>query len=650
MGGGGIRCYRLFCCMSRILLLIVALATTSWVAADLEIARLGPYGGDVRSLAVHPARPDTYFLGTADGQIYISRDTGDSWTRLVPGLRRRDLVVDNLAFHPKSPDVLYAATWELKSNQGRLFKTEDAGVSWEELSLGNYQSSIRAVAIAPSEPEVLAVGMTEGVVLSVDGGRTWERISRGYRSMHNVNSLAFDPTDSHTLYVGTWHLGFRTSDRGKKWEPMHAGMIDDSDMFSLLVHPKKPEILYSSACTGVYRSNNRGTLWIRQRNGFPREAIRTRSLHLDPMNHDILYAGTTVGLYVSYDGSDSWRLLKKDIVVNAISVNPADHRILLVGTDDAGVIKSTDSGQTFRQVNTGFIHRQVAALAASAAHPGTYYAAVPKDRQFGGFFVSRDMGQTWDSHNDGLGSAVSEVRTILLDSRSDRIYLGTSRGLYQGIPGESPWQLLEATRNLSISGIAEIEGEALLLATSSGIFRLEQRTNRLKRLIIPIYQGKINTVVYEPDSRRILAGGDTGVFRSEDGGNTWTIKVKGLPYTPIHVLERNGERLFAGTRHGVFYSDNDGDTWSSSQGIYSLDVQAIKPNPHDSQEVFAADLLAGYLFRSRDGGANWTVYDTGTSRSRIAALVFASSGDLLAGTLSDGVYRIDRLDAPTGSR
>jgi photosystem II stability/assembly factor-like uncharacterized protein len=636
--------------MSRFAYLVVLLATTSWMAADVDIVRLGPYGGDVRSLAVHPARPDTYFLGTADGQIYISADTGDTWRKVVPGLKRRDLVVDNLAFHPHNPDMLYAATWELKSNQGRLFRTEDAGATWEELSLGNYQSSIRAIAIAPSEPDVLAVGMTEGVVLSVDGGRTWERISRGYRSMHNVNSLAFDPTESNTLYVGTWHLGFRTSDRGRKWEPMHSGMIDDSDMFSLIVHPQKPDILFSSACSGVYRSNNRGTLWTRQRNGFPREAIRTRSLLLDPVNPDTLYAGTTVGLYASYDGGMSWRILKKDVVVNAISVNPTDNSILLIATDDAGVIKSTDSGRSFRQVNTGFIHRQVAALATDANHPGTYYAAVPKDRQFGGFFISRDMGKTWNSHNEGLGSAVSEIRTILLGNPSHRVYLGTSRGLFHGIPGETPWKLVEATRNLSISGIAEFEEEALLLAAGSGLFRLDLKNNRLKRLVIPIYQGKINTVLYEPGSRRILVGGDSGVFRSEDGGNTWTIKVKGLPYTPIHVLEKNGERLFCGTRNGVFYSDNDGDTWVLSQGVYSLDVQAIKPNPHDSQEIFAADLLVGYLFRSKDGGANWTVYDTGASRSRIAALAFASSGDLLAGTLSDGVYRIVPLDATAGSR
>jgi photosystem II stability/assembly factor-like uncharacterized protein len=636
--------------MSRILYLTVVLALTSWLAADVEVVRLGPYGGNVRSLAVHPARPDVYFLGTADGQIYISKDTGETWKRLVPGLKRRDLAVDNLAFHPHDPDILYAAAWELKNNQGRVYRTEDAGESWEELSLGNYQSTIRAIAIAPTEPDVLAVGMTEGVILSEDGGRTWERISRGYRSMYNVNSLAFDPTDSHTLYVGTWRLGFRTSDRGKRWEPMHAGMIDDSDMFSLLVHPENPEVLYSSACTGVWRSNNRGTLWVRQRNGFPKEAVRTRSLLLDPTNPTTLYAGTTVGLYVTHNGGENWRLLKQDLVVNAISVNPADNRILLIGTDDAGVIKSTDSGLTFRQVNTGFIHRQVTALVTDNRNPGTFYAAVPKDRQFGGFFVSHDKGQTWDSHNEGLGSTIPEIRTILLDSRSRKVFLGTSRGLYHGNPTEHPWQLLEATRNLSLSGIAEFEEEALLLAAGTGLFRLDLKTNRLRKLVIPIYQGRINTVLYDRDSGRILAGGDSGVFRSDDGGATWTIKVKGLPYTPIHVLERNGQRLFGGTRHGVFFSDDDGDNWMPSRGVFSLDIQAIKPNPHDSREVFAADVLAGYLFRSKDGGANWTVYDTGSSRSRIAALAFTLSGELLAGTLTDGVTRIIPLDAPAGSQ
>ena len=72
-------------------------------------------------------------------------------SRLQPGLNRRDLVVDNLVFHPTNPAILYAACWELSNSRGRLFVTRDSGSSWEELPLGSFNSQIRAMAVAPSD-------------------------------------------------------------------------------------------------------------------------------------------------------------------------------------------------------------------------------------------------------------------------------------------------------------------------------------------------------------------------------------------------------------------------------------------------------------------------------------------------------------------
>ena len=106
----------------------------------------------MRSLAVHPGNPRHLYLGTSDGQIYVSRNTGLGWSRIDPGLGRRDLVVDNLAFDPSDPATLYAAAWELKAARGRLFRSENGGLEWEPISLGRYDSTIRAMAIAPSGP------------------------------------------------------------------------------------------------------------------------------------------------------------------------------------------------------------------------------------------------------------------------------------------------------------------------------------------------------------------------------------------------------------------------------------------------------------------------------------------------------------------
>ncbi len=618
-------------------------AFSAWGGSQV-VTPLGLYGGDVRSLAVHPERPQVFFLGTSDGQIFVSEDSGGSWNKLAPGLNRRNLVIDNLAFDPLDPDTLYAATWELKSDKGWLFRTRDGGQTWQEISLKRFNSAIRAIAVAPSDPQRIALGISEGVLLSLDGGQTWNRITRGYRSMYNVESLAFDPREPDTLYVGTWHLGFKTTNLGKKWTAIHSGMISDSDMFSLLVDPQKPEVLFSSACTGIYKSENGGLNWKKLKNGLPKEAKRTRTLHLDPYNSDTIYAGTTVGLFVSHDAGGIWKKLLPDVVINTVATNPEDHQVILVGTDDAGVLKSKDGGLTFHPANNGFVHRQVVAVTSDPHHQDHYYASVSSDGSYGGFFSSHDRGMTWKTYNEGLeDTLLADIRTILPAGLTQRVYVGTRQGILAGIPSREPWQSIDTTSKLAVLDLtfADAREKGIFLATEDGAFHLDLAENSLTRLEISAHEGKVNAVFYDQSTGQLFAATDKGVFRSDDGGQTWSRKVEGLPDAPIHVLEKSGQRLFSGTRDGLFFSDDDGERWSKAEGVYPIDIIAIHANPRAGHQIFATDLVSGHLFYTNNGGNEWNVIQRGLHNSRIASLGFNASGELLAGTISDGIYLIE---------
>lgn len=623
------------------LLLSLTFAAES-LYGQVVVQPLGPNGGDVRSMAVHPDRPDVFFLGTADGQIFTSRDAGDHWTKLAPGLNRRDVVIDNLAFDPWDPLTVYAATWELKSSQGWLFRSRNQGETWEEIPLGRYSSAIRAIAIAPSDSQVIALGISEGVILSVDGGQTWDRITRGYRSLYDVESLSFDPQDSNTLYVGTWHLGWKTTDHGKSWKAIHEGMMFDSDMFSLLVDPQKPEVLYSSACTGVYKSINAGLNWTKLENGLPEEARRTRMLHLDPSNPDTIYAGTTLGLFTSHNGGNSWKKLVPGVVINAIAVHPRDSQIILVGTDDAGVLKSEDGGLTFSASNIGFTHRQIVALRSDPYRPNTYYTSVSSDGHHGGFFSSSNGGIKWSNYNEGFPKDRIDIKAILPARHSNLVYVGTNGGVFAGTPDKDPWQTVEITQQLSVFDLTFTDSteNALFLATLEGIFHLNLEGNVLKELSIPVYKGKVSAIVNDSSSKQLFAATDMGVFRSKDSGKTWMIKVKGLPDSPIHTLKKSGKRLFCGSGKGLFFSDDDGENWSKAKGVFPIGISTIGPNPNDVNQIFAADFVVGHLFYSNTGGDLWTVLDLGFRNPKISVLTFSGAGNLVAGTISEGIYEI----------
>ncbi len=639
--GGGLATTFFVMIRYALLIAIVLAAVIAPLSGEPELISLGPFGGDVRSLACHPQRPNWIFLGTADGQLFLSKSSGKRWEKLSPGLNRRELVIDSLVFHPNQPDILYAGGWELRSDRGELFVTKDGGVTWGKVDLGRYQSSIRAVALAPSNPDYIAVGITEGVIVSRDGGREWTRISRGYRSLYNVHSLAFHPSDANLLFAGTWRLGWRTPNLGKRWIRIQNGIYWDSHLFSIRINPENPEIVFAGACSGIYRSTNGGDQWTRLRSGLPSEAKRTRTLRFDPKDPKTIYAGTTAGLYRSVNNGADWKQLLKDVVVNTILIDPNDSQTVMLGTDDAGVLKSTDAGHSFLPANEGFTQRQVGAVAVQPGTKDVFYAGVALDRQFGGFFLSRDRGRTWASFNKGLGKVVPNIHTILPLDSPELVFLGTSGGLFRGVPEKEEWSLVGGTSGLTINNLDIHRGQKLLfLACPDGMYQLDLSEERLTRQVLAADDPKVTSVLVDRERNLVYAGTSRGVYRSRDQGASWQIKSKGLSGASIETLEKAGPNILCGTKSGLFFSNDNGESWSPSGGVFPIEIGSIRANPSSQEQVVAANVLSGYFFVSVNGGLSWEVTDLGPSLSKISSLAFTSSGDLLAGTVTEGVFQI----------
>ncbi len=391
---------------------------------------IGPPGGNVRALAADPRDPQLVYLGTADGMLYRSEDGGASWRATRPGFPLRRVSLDQVTVDARG--TVLVGYWEVQGGGGGVARSADGGRTFTVLE-GIRGESVRALAVAPANPQVLAAGTRTGVFFSRHGGQDWTRITpAGDANLRNVESLAFDPLDPRVLYAGTRHLGWKTLDAGATWAPVHGGMIDDSDVMTMTVDHWDPQIIYATACSGVYRSHDGGAAWSKLP-GIPFASRRTRAFAQSAQDANLLLAGTTGGLWISEDGGTSWRLSTAGgLVVNTVLVQP-DGTILL-GTEGAGVLRSSDRGHTWSASNAGFSERFVSRLLFDTAGR-RLFVVVWGD---GGVFVTPGVSGPWTR----LGEGMDGRQALSLARLGGTILAGTDDGVFARAADETVWTRL----------------------------------------------------------------------------------------------------------------------------------------------------------------------------------------------------------------
>ena len=637
----------------------------AWVLAALparaasEWMLLGPEGGDVRTLAYDPSNPDRILLGTSAGQIYVSNDGGASWERSARLGSSDTLVLDQIVFDPSRSNVIYVSGWDIEKDGGDTFRSRDGGRTWRALP-GLHDKSVRALALASSDPRILVAGALDGIYRSADGGDTWQRISPQFHAeIRNIESIAIDPRSPDVVYAGTWHLPWKTADGGRSWARIERGVIDDSDVFSIIIDRGDPSTVYASACSGIYKSENGGEQF-RKVQGIPASARRTRVLRQDPQRRFVVYAGTTEGLWRTEDGGTRWlRLTPPNYIINDVLVDPRNSDRVLLATDRAGVMASSDGGRTFRASNAGFSHRRVETLALDPARPGTLYAGVANDKEFGGVFVSRNSGLQWSQLNQGLGG--NDVFALRL-AEDGTLVAGTNRGVFVHDRKLARWKpinaLLEETpaaparrgkkaaapRTSSLkSRVADLAltSERWYAATSIGLLVSPNRGLSWQRAsgVAPL-----EYIAVRASGEQIVVASRRVVMMSGDGGWTWSAARLPSFVTGVFGVELDDRQgLWLATREGAFLSRDGGRSFDHVLGgLPALNISSILRDAHRGR-LLATSGAAHGVFESRDGGATW---------SRIAQTAWplrslASHPDrLYAVTAFDGVVAASEAEVP----
>src|SRR6266550_422573 len=400
----------------------------------------GPPGGDVRSLVVDPNNPDRFYLGTLDGQIYSSADAGKNW-ELLYNFNKPKLFVDHIIVDPRDSKTIYVAAHRHKE-AGGFFKSTDGGHRWRE-SPELKNEALHSLTQSDSNPSVLIAGTFNGIFRSDNSGDTWTQLpTLNTPGLVHVESLAIDPRTTNTIYAGTWYLPYKSTDGGKSWKSIKNGIIDDSDIFAIDIDPRDPNHIIASACSGIYESSSAGDSWTKVQ-GIPSQSRRTRAIVQHPSIPGLVFAGTTEGFWRSERGgkADSWMVTtSRQLEVNSIAIHPSRPQTIYIGTNNYGVMVSTDGGKNFVPTNGGYSGRFANVIVADRETPNRIYAATINTTTGGGFlFLSTDNGETWRPSMRSMPPRLITY-SILQDARdANLIYLGTNLGVYRSVDRGASW-------------------------------------------------------------------------------------------------------------------------------------------------------------------------------------------------------------------
>lgn len=410
----------------------------------------GPFGGDVSSLAVDPRDGDHVIIGTHDGQIFQSKDGGATWRRIRPGLKLNGYEIKCFLFDRERAGVVYAGLVQIKDARddisgGGIFRSTDNGETWTEIEIMRGRS-VRGMFQSASDSNVIVVAARDSIYRTRDRGENWERITPDNEpELRGFHSVSIDPRDANIIYVGTWHLPWKTTDGGLTWKragSKDTGMLDDSDIFAIQIDEKNPDTVLMSACSGIYCSVNASAKWSKLQ-GIPYDSRRTHVIYRHPVHPEIIFAGTTEGLWRSADDGKTWNVVSSPkLIINAIAIHPDHPNRVYVGTEDMGVLISEDKGETYALSNAGFISRQVRTVLADNRQRGRVYAGVIFDGAGGGFFISEDGGKTWQQSVRGMG--MRDVYSIYQNQANpDTLYAGTNQGLFRSDDRGLNWVWVE---------------------------------------------------------------------------------------------------------------------------------------------------------------------------------------------------------------
>jgi len=300
------------------------------------------------ALGIDPANHEHVFFSTNDGGLLVTHDGGRNWEDGGEnGLTSR--APRSIAFDPQEPRLVYAGSF----TGGGLYRSRDHGRHWERRLFGSSKIYVAGVTVDPVDHSIYVSTFRsgDGIWKSVDFGETFTRIDRAPGSLPDFflslsgRGITVDPQHHQTVFFAGNSGLWRSTDAGTSWIN-----VDQTPSLSVTVDPVESNIVYAGTFVGVLKSVDGGASFVPQSVGLPDgfQTARTGSVQVDPRRHNVLYvAFEGAGVFKSLNGGDSWTAINNgldDLGVFGIALDSDSPDILYVSTNSS-VYKTTSGGE-----------------------------------------------------------------------------------------------------------------------------------------------------------------------------------------------------------------------------------------------------------------------------------------------------------------
>jgi photosystem II stability/assembly factor-like uncharacterized protein len=598
-------------------------------------------------IALAPSNPDVVWAGTGESNVrnsvsfgdgvYKSTDGGNTWQHM--GLRDSERI-STIVIHPQNPDIVYvgALGHAFGPNEERgVFMTTDGGKTWSKTLYIDREHGVSDLELDPSNPNILYAGMWQferkpwthrsgsekgGVYRSIDGGRTWTKLTKGLPKLIGRIGVRVAPSNSNVVYAITESKEgtlYRSDDRGENFRQVskEARIVSRGFYYTTVrVDPTNENRVYAVA-SGLFVSIDGGKTF-RAITG--RTHIDYHALWIDPRNPKRMWQGQDGGVAVSYDSGETWEYVNNMPLGQFYQIH-VDNRqpfyYVMGGLQDngswTGPSRTREPGGIFnddwRMISFG---------------DGFYTINHPDDPEVylsesqGGNIVRTDFRtreqQQVNPWGRGSGGGPAEGQKyrfnwnapIVMSPHDGKIVYLAGNVVFRSPDFGKTWEQISS--DLTTNDPAKLKD-------AGGPVSVENTTAEYHSTIISIAESPVQ-------KGQIWVGTDDGNLQlTTDGGKTWNNligNVSGIAAnssvshvepsrTSAQIAYISFDRhMLDDFRPYIFKTSDGGRTWQniSSNLPGKAYVQVVREDPKNTALLYAGTELG--LFASYNGGASWT--------------------------------------------